>query len=35
VAGLAARIEELRATAPAEEPAAAPTIPTIPRLPRA
>ncbi|WDZ82467.1 type I polyketide synthase [Micromonospora cathayae] len=35
VAGLAARIEEQRAAAPAEEPAAAPTIPAIPRLPRA
>ncbi|SCL28072.1 Acyl transferase domain-containing protein [Micromonospora pallida] len=35
VAGLAARIEELRATAPAEEPTAAPTISAIPRLPRA
>ncbi|MEV0325668.1 SDR family NAD(P)-dependent oxidoreductase [Micromonospora echinospora] len=34
VAGLAARIEEQRAAAPTEEPAA-PTIPAIPRLPRA
>ncbi|WP_416905147.1 SDR family NAD(P)-dependent oxidoreductase [Micromonospora echinospora] len=34
VAGLAARIEEQRAVAPTEEPAA-PTIPAIPRLPRA
>ncbi|MFJ6198107.1 SDR family NAD(P)-dependent oxidoreductase [Micromonospora sp. NPDC092111] len=35
VAGLAARIEELRATASADEPAAPATIPAIPRLPRA
>ncbi|MFG2104547.1 SDR family NAD(P)-dependent oxidoreductase [Micromonospora echinaurantiaca] len=35
VAGLAARIEELRATAATDEPAAPATIPAIPRLPRA
>ncbi|SBT39355.1 type I polyketide synthase [Micromonospora auratinigra] len=35
VAGLAARIEELRANAPADEPAAPAAIPAIPRLPRA
>ncbi|MCW3816658.1 SDR family NAD(P)-dependent oxidoreductase [Micromonospora sp. DR5-3] len=35
VAGLAARIEELRASQPADEPAAPATIPAIPRLPRA
>ncbi|GAB3938159.1 hypothetical protein GCM10027614_17690 [Micromonospora vulcania] len=35
VAGLAARIEELRAAAPTDEPAAPASIPTIPRLPRA
>ena len=35
VAGLAARIEELRAAAPADEPAAPAAIPAIPRLPRA
>ncbi|SCL28940.1 type I polyketide synthase [Micromonospora inyonensis] len=35
VAGLAARIEELRASAPAEEPTAPSATPTIPRLPRA
>ncbi|MGR6319144.1 SDR family NAD(P)-dependent oxidoreductase [Micromonospora soli] len=35
VAGLAARIEELRATRPADEPAAPATAPAIPRLPRA
>ncbi|MEH0844045.1 SDR family NAD(P)-dependent oxidoreductase [Micromonospora sp. CPCC 205711] len=34
VAGLAARIEELRAAAPADEPATPATIPAIPRLPR-
>ncbi|MFE9657769.1 SDR family NAD(P)-dependent oxidoreductase [Micromonospora sp. NPDC006431] len=35
VAGLAARIEELRASQPADEPAAPAAIPAIPRLPRA
>ncbi|MEU2612181.1 SDR family NAD(P)-dependent oxidoreductase [Micromonospora sp. NPDC007271] len=35
VAGLAARIEELRAAQPADEPAEPATIPAIPRLPRA
>ncbi|MGC4896676.1 SDR family NAD(P)-dependent oxidoreductase [Micromonospora sp. DT31] len=34
VGGLAARIEELRAEAPADQPAAPATIPSIPRLPR-
>ncbi|MGV9763938.1 type I polyketide synthase [Micromonospora tulbaghiae] len=34
VAGLAARIEELRAEAPADAPAAPAAIPAIPRLPR-
>ncbi|MEU7575265.1 SDR family NAD(P)-dependent oxidoreductase [Micromonospora sp. NPDC049240] len=34
VAGLAARIEELRAEAPADQPAAPAAIPAIPRLPR-
>ncbi|SCG74692.1 type I polyketide synthase [Micromonospora coxensis] len=35
VAGLAARIEELRAAAPADAPAAPATVAAIPRLPRA
>ncbi|MFU8874619.1 SDR family NAD(P)-dependent oxidoreductase [Micromonospora sp. SL4-19] len=35
VAGLAARIEELRAAQPADQPAAPAAIPAIPRLPRA
>ncbi|MEU1687496.1 SDR family NAD(P)-dependent oxidoreductase [Micromonospora sp. NPDC005707] len=35
VAGLAVRIEELRASQPADEPAAPAAIPAIPRLPRA
>ncbi|SCG49790.1 type I polyketide synthase [Micromonospora halophytica] len=35
VAGLAARIEELRAAAPADAPATPATVPAIPRLPRA